>query len=105
MAAAHRTEVEADISETLAGSQSAPHRQWVEACGQAMRPWSAGVEVTRLGDEGAHRVREAYGERNYARLAALKRAYDPDNVFRFNQNIEPAGQPASPRAADEGPNR
>lgn len=105
MVIAHRTEVEADISETHRLAPSTPGRQWAEAFWQAMRPCSAGVEVNYLGDEGAHRIHEAYGERSYARLAALKRKYDPDNVFRFNQNIEPAGQPASPRAADEGPNR
>jgi FAD/FMN-containing dehydrogenase len=47
------------------------------------------VYVNNLGDEGPARVRAAYGE-NYARLTAVKRTYDPDNVFRGNQNIEPA---------------
>jgi FAD/FMN-containing dehydrogenase len=39
--------------------------------------------------EGEARVKEAYGE-NYERLAKLKRKYDPDNIFRMNQNILPA---------------
>jgi FAD/FMN-containing dehydrogenase len=42
-----------------------------------------------LGEEGADRVRQAYGPANYERLVELKRAYDPTNFFRLNQNIAP----------------
>ena len=48
------------------------------------------VYVNDLGEEGEERVREAYGA-NYARLAELKKQYDPTNFFRLNQNIQPAG--------------
>ena len=44
--------------------------------------------VNYLGDEGPAAVRASYGN-NYGRLAELKRKYDPDNFFQFNQNILP----------------
>jgi FAD/FMN-containing dehydrogenase len=40
-------------------------------------------------DEGQERVRATYRD-NYNRLAAIKAAYDPDNLFHINQNIRPA---------------
>ena len=56
----------------------------------ALEPWHQGVYVNFLGDEGADRVRDSYGEEKYARLQALKTQLDPDNFFRINQNIPPA---------------
>lgn len=46
--------------------------------------------MNELHDEGAERVREAYGA-TWGRLVALKRKYDPGNLFRMNQNIDPNG--------------
>jgi Berberine and berberine like len=65
------------------------NRKWVEEFWQAVQPYLSGrVYVNYLGQEGADRVREAYGP-NYERLAALKKKYDPSNFFRFNQNVPP----------------
>ncbi len=62
---------------------------WARELWTAMRPFSTGgVYANNLGEEGDDRVQAAYGQ-NYARLAALKKRYDPQNVFRLNQNIRP----------------
>jgi FAD/FMN-containing dehydrogenase len=50
-----------------------------------------GAYVNFLRDEGNDRIREAYPGATYDRLAAIKRRYDPENLFRLNQNIAPAG--------------
>ena len=66
------------------------HVAWARDFFDAMQPHAGGrVYVNFLGEEGGSRVRQAYGARNYERLVELKRAYDPTNFFRLNQNIEP----------------
>jgi FAD/FMN-containing dehydrogenase len=68
------------------------HIAWARDYFEALVPHATGrVYLNFLGDEGRDRVREAYGERNYERLARLKRAHDRTNFFRLNQNIEPTG--------------
>jgi FAD/FMN-containing dehydrogenase len=63
---------------------------WARAAYEALAPYQLGVYVNFLGDEGHERVRSAYGEAKYRQLAEIKAKYDPENVFRLNQNIRPA---------------
>jgi len=66
-------------------------RDWTIDYFEALHPYSAGgAYVNMMMDEGQERVRASYGD-NYERLAKVKGEYDPDNLFRVNQNIEPQG--------------
>lgn len=66
------------------------HVGWVRGAWDAMQRHTTGAPYLNfLGDEGHDRVRDAYGPRAYDRLVQVKRRYDPDNVFRINQNINP----------------
>ena len=64
-------------------------RQWSIDYFDALHPYSAGGGyVNMMMDEGPERVRASY-RGNYERLAQIKATYDPENVFRVNQNIAP----------------
>jgi FAD/FMN-containing dehydrogenase len=64
--------------------------RWAQALHDGLEPSLSGsAYVNFLSGEGEERVRAAYGPDNYRRLAALKREYDPTNVFRLNQNVRP----------------
>ncbi len=79
-----------NIGAATAGEEGfAEEREWARAFWSALEPYHTTVYVNFLMDEGEDRIREAYGARKYDRLQALKRAYDPDNLFRLNQNIAP----------------
>jgi FAD/FMN-containing dehydrogenase len=63
---------------------------WARAYWEALHPYSAGgAYVNFMMEEGEDRIRATYGK-NYARLAKIKKKYDPANLFRVNQNIKPA---------------
>jgi FAD/FMN-containing dehydrogenase len=66
------------------------HQAWVDTLAGVLRQRDAGAYVGFLGDEGEERVRAAYPASTWNRLAAIKARYDPDNLFRLNQNIPPA---------------
>ncbi len=64
---------------------------WARTFASALEAFGASdAYVNYLGDEGSSAVKASYGT-NYDRLANLKKKYDPDNFFQFNQNIPPAG--------------
>jgi FAD/FMN-containing dehydrogenase len=70
-------------------SEGTTHTEWAQAVIAAASDSSTGrAYVNFLGDTDA--ARTSYGEQTYARLASLKNDYDPTNLFRLNQNIEPA---------------
>ena len=65
-------------------------RDWTVEYFDALHPYSAGgAYVNMMMDEGQDRVRASYRD-NYEALARIKAIYDPDNLFRVNQNIRPA---------------
>ena len=67
-------------------------RDWTVAYHEALHPYSmGGAYVNMMMEEGQERVRASYRD-HYDRLAAVKAEYDPGNLFRVNQNIEPAAR-------------
>jgi FAD/FMN-containing dehydrogenase len=74
---------------TMEDPEPERHVAWVRETWEAMQPFASGAYVNFMSDEPSESVRAAYGPDKYERLVALKRRYDPDNVFRHNQNIVP----------------
>ncbi len=67
-------------------------RDWTVAYHEALHPYSmGGAYVNMMMDEGQERVRASY-RGHYDRLAEVKATYDPENLFRVNQNIAPAAR-------------
>jgi len=65
---------------------------WARRLFDAAAPFASGsVYVNFMPDDEGDRVEKAYGT-NYGRLVDIKRRYDPDNLFRMNQNIRPLGR-------------
>jgi Berberine and berberine like len=77
------------IGITTTGDGFDREREWARGLWSALEPYHQNVYVNFLMEEGEGRVRQAYGAEKYDRLKALKRKYDPDNLFRLNQNIPP----------------
>ncbi|RMF30713.1 MAG: FAD-linked oxidase, partial [Candidatus Nitrosothermus koennekii] len=62
---------------------------WAKELHDATKEFAEGVYVNFLSNEGEERVRDAYTSNNWSRLVEIKRIYDPNNIFRMNQNIKP----------------
>lgn len=72
------------------GQGAEPGTAWVHGAWQQLEPHTRGNYVNLAStDDRETRVHAAYGD-NYARLAALKKRYDPGNLFRLNANIKPS---------------
>ena len=86
---------EAKWGQVIVGVDPDPNKRdaitrWAKDYWGELHPHSlGGAYVNMMMDEGEDRIRGTYGE-NHGRLAALKRKYDPTNLFRLNQNISPS---------------
>jgi FAD/FMN-containing dehydrogenase len=89
---AHRSSrIMVTVAAFYEGDDDKPGRQaWVEALSAALYQGDDGAYVNFLLDEGEARIRAAYPGETWDRLVAIKARYDPDNLFRLNQNIPPA---------------
>jgi FAD/FMN-containing dehydrogenase len=66
------------------------HTRWADDLTATLQNGVPGVYVNFLADDSAARIREAYPDATWDRLRAIKRTYDPTNLFRGNSNIPPA---------------
>ena len=89
---AHNIIIDAAWRPDEAGEYAEAETAWARTFLRALQPHRAGgVYVNFLdSDDDASRVREAYGDHTYRRLAEVKAKYDPANVFHHNKNIRPA---------------
>jgi FAD/FMN-containing dehydrogenase len=88
---AHRqSRIMVNVAALFGTPEEAPeHEPWVNGLADALRQDDQGAYVNFLGDEGEERIRAAYPGETWDRLVAVKRRYDPTNLFRLNQNIRP----------------
>jgi FAD/FMN-containing dehydrogenase len=85
-----RSRIMVNVAAFYEGEEDRPVREaWVDQLAAALRQDDTGAYVNFLVDEGPDRIRAAYPGATWDRLVAIKRRYDPDNVFHRNQNITP----------------
>jgi FAD/FMN-containing dehydrogenase len=90
---AHRkAKIMAVVVNFFEGPDDLPRRmKWTNDLAAALDQGVDAAYVNFLRDEGEARLRQAYPSPTFERLAAIKRRYDPENLFHLNQNIRPAG--------------
>ena len=87
---AHNIVIEGVWLPEESGEHAGAETAWAREFLDALEPHRTGVYVNFLdSDDDTSRVREAYGDRIYRRLAEVKARYDPDNAFHHNKNIPP----------------
>jgi FAD/FMN-containing dehydrogenase len=92
----------AKLMVNLAAMSATPEtadEDWVRGLATALADGGSAAYAGFLGDEGDEGLRRAYPPATLARLADVKRRYDPDNVFRRNLNVAPAPPTQGPRAS------
>jgi FAD/FMN-containing dehydrogenase len=89
---AHRaSRIMVNLAAFYEGEEDKARRQaWVDEFAAAIDQGDRGEYVNFVGDEGEAGVRAAYPGATWDRLAAIKASYDPENLFRRNQNVPPA---------------
>jgi FAD/FMN-containing dehydrogenase len=88
---AHRaSKIMVNVAAFYEGDDKPRREAWVAEFSAALNQGDSGAYVNFVGDEGEARVRAAYPGATWDRLARVKAQYDPDNVFRLNQNVSPA---------------
>jgi FAD/FMN-containing dehydrogenase len=89
---AHRTsKIMVNVASLFESLEDRPkYEEWAQAFADELRQDDHGAYVNFLEDEGEERIRAAYPGATWDRLREIKRRYDPDNLFRLNQNIPPA---------------
>lgn len=74
----------------MPGDERGSFQPWIDGLAGELQD-REGAYSGFLGDEGEARVRAAYPAGTWVRLAEVKQKYDPENLFRLNQNITPSG--------------
>jgi FAD/FMN-containing dehydrogenase len=80
----------ANVAAIYDDEDAAAHEEWADGFASALS-YDSDAYVNFLGDVDEDRVRDAYPGSTWDRLTDIKAKYDPDNLFRLNQNIRPAG--------------